>query len=197
MMVLDQYGAVLVGSCLLVLCQYILVLLGIKWNWVNTRLFACIYWKSGDLVGCHHSRTDDVKERCSNSADGPWTAEMSKYLTSTFEPYLIYSRVICKSIPAEIVWMQQLPGKSIELSTYLSVRYPQKNSYWWANKFVSLSWFYLDLGHELKQGGVVWHLNTFKYIEDDLGFWNRRRAISPKVCFIHSSLWLESFFSPT
>ena len=91
--------------------------------------YACIYRKNGDLVGCHHSRTDDVKERCSNSADGPWTAEMSKYLTSTFEPYLIYSRVICKSIPAEIVWMQQLPGKSIELSTYLSVRYPQKNSY--------------------------------------------------------------------
>ena len=148
MMVLGQYGVVMVGTCLLVLGQYILVLLGIKWNWVNTRLFACIYWKSGDLVGCHHSRTDDVKERCSYSADGPWTAEMSKYLTHTFEPYLIYSRVICMSIPAEIVWMQQLPGKSIELSTYLSVRYPQKNSYWWANKFVSLSWFYLDLDHE-------------------------------------------------
>ena len=46
---------------LAVLGQYNLVLLGIKWNWVSTRLLCLYIEKSGDLVGCYHSGTDGQK----------------------------------------------------------------------------------------------------------------------------------------
>ena len=48
------------GWYLVVLGQCNLVLLDIKWNWVSTMLL-CLYIlkKSGDLVGCYHSGTNE------------------------------------------------------------------------------------------------------------------------------------------
>ena len=49
----DNTGSVKGGTglYLVVLGQCNLALLGIKWNWVSSKLYACTYWKSGDLVG--------------------------------------------------------------------------------------------------------------------------------------------------
>ena len=63
----DGTGSVEGGSgwYLVVLGQYNLVLLGIKWCWVFIGLL-CLYIlrkKSGDLVGCHHSGTDHGRLR--------------------------------------------------------------------------------------------------------------------------------------
>ena len=49
------------GQSNLVQGQNNFVPIGIKWNWVSTRLF-CLYIlnkKSGDLVGCYHSGTNE------------------------------------------------------------------------------------------------------------------------------------------
>ena len=63
-LVLGDTGSVWGGTgwYLVVLGQCNLVLLDIKWNWVSTTLL-CLYIlkKSGDLVGCHHSRTTTEK----------------------------------------------------------------------------------------------------------------------------------------
>ena len=69
-MVVGQYRALLVETCwfvlnrigsvwggtgwyLVALGQYNFVLFGIKWYWVSIGL------KSGDLIGCYHSGTDE------------------------------------------------------------------------------------------------------------------------------------------
>ena len=60
-MVLGQYGAVLVGTWWywVSVTWYYWILSGIG---LVQRFYACIYWKkSGDLVGCHHSRTTTKK----------------------------------------------------------------------------------------------------------------------------------------
>ena len=65
---------------MVVLGQCNLVLLDIKWNWVSTTLL-CLYIlkKSGDLVGCYHSGTNNEKGKIELlSHIGPWKAEMSK-----------------------------------------------------------------------------------------------------------------------
>ena len=51
---------VVLGKSNLVLGQTNLVLIGIKWNWVSTRLL-CLYIlkKSEALVGCYHSGTNE------------------------------------------------------------------------------------------------------------------------------------------
>ena len=74
-MVLGNYEAVLVGTCgagsvwgstgwhLVVLGQYNLILLGIKWNWVSTRLL-CLYilkkveiWSDVTIAGLTKKQT--------------------------------------------------------------------------------------------------------------------------------------------
>ena len=52
------------GWFLLVMGQYNLVLLGIKWYWVSTGLLCpYILKKSGDLVGCHRSLTHTDRQK--------------------------------------------------------------------------------------------------------------------------------------
>ena len=58
-MIYDGTGT---GWYLVVLGQYKLVLLGIKWYWVSIGLL-CLYIENyGDLVGCHHSGTANNKQ---------------------------------------------------------------------------------------------------------------------------------------
>ena len=59
LVVLGQYGAVLVTTR----SGYNLVLLGIKWKWVSTRLLCLYILKSQDLVGCFHSGTPGQTDR--------------------------------------------------------------------------------------------------------------------------------------
>ena len=56
----DCTGSVVCGTgwYWVVLVQYNLVLLGIKWNWLIWGFNVCIYWKKLYLVGCHNSRTN-------------------------------------------------------------------------------------------------------------------------------------------
>ena len=68
-MVLGGTGSVEAGTgwYLVVLCQYGAVLVGTLWYWVSIKWYwvskglLCLYIskKNGDLVGCHHSRTDE------------------------------------------------------------------------------------------------------------------------------------------
>ena len=65
---------------MVVLCQYNLVLLSIKWNWVNTRLLCMnIVKKSGDLVGCYHSGTNEQTNhdqgKIELDVDSQWTMD--------------------------------------------------------------------------------------------------------------------------
>ena len=68
-MVLGGTGSVEAGTgwYLVVLCQYGAVLVGTLWYWVSIKWYwvskglLCLYIskKNGDLVGCHHSGTDE------------------------------------------------------------------------------------------------------------------------------------------
>ena len=51
-------------------------------TWLQEML---AHLKSGDLVRCYHSGTDEQmsNERRSYSANGPWTAEMNNWLSYT------------------------------------------------------------------------------------------------------------------
>ena len=67
-MVLGGTGSVEAGTgwYLVVLCQYGVALVGtlwylvsIKWYWVSKELLCLYISKKRDLVGCHHSGTDE------------------------------------------------------------------------------------------------------------------------------------------
>ena len=51
---------------MVVLGQYNLLLLVIKWYWVSKVLYANIYEKNGDFVGCHRSLTHSLTHRKQN-----------------------------------------------------------------------------------------------------------------------------------
>ena len=92
-MIHDDTGSVEGGTgwYLVVLSQCNLVLLGINWNWVSTTLL-CLYilkkvefWSDVTIAGrTYNGQTN--KERYSYSANGPWTAEMSKYFIAHLLP---------------------------------------------------------------------------------------------------------------
>ena len=67
---------VVLGQSYLVLSQKNLVLIGIKWNWVSTRLL-CLYIlkKSGDLVGCHHGGTTNERTNKDRATQSIWTMD--------------------------------------------------------------------------------------------------------------------------
>ena len=74
------------GWFLVILCHYWTFLVGTWWYWVSLTwyclvlsetglvqcFYACIYWKSGNLVWCHHSGTTNKwkrKDRATQSMD--------------------------------------------------------------------------------------------------------------------------------
>ena len=74
----------------MVLGQYNLVLLGIKWNWVSTRLL-CLYilkkveiWLDVTIAGRTNEQTTEQGKIELLSQYGPWTAEMSNNLPREF-----------------------------------------------------------------------------------------------------------------
>ena len=80
-MIYDDTGSVEGGTgwYLVVLGQYNLVLLGIKWYWASKGLL-CLYIskkkKNEDLVRCHHSRTNDKRRTRKDRATEPqWIME--------------------------------------------------------------------------------------------------------------------------
>ena len=84
------------GQSNLVLGQNNLIPIGIKWNWVRTRLYILKkvkIWLDVTIVGQRQTK----KDRATQPINGPWTAEMSKNK-------IFYTKAICDICDIFHIW---------------------------------------------------------------------------------------------